>query len=139
MQRYVLQSMKHYFWLGLVVLLLVAAKCGSTANLPAAVYGKTWLHSYEEDSAEVRSYRPNTFDFPPSRGRTGFSLLENGTFVRYGIAPTDGLEEQPGRWKAHGKNEIQVQYDNPSNAPETLEIISVTEDKITLRVKKDLL
>ena len=139
MQKQVLQSMKHYFWLGLVVLILVAAKCGSSANLPAAAYGKTWLHSYEEDSADVRSYRPNTFDFPPSRGRTGFSIQENGTFVRYGIAPTDGLEEQPGRWKAHGKNQIQVQFDHPTHQPETLEIVSVSEEKITLRLKKERL
>ncbi|RNI26339.1 hypothetical protein EFB08_13845 [Rufibacter latericius] len=114
----------------------MAAKCGAGPELPAAVYGNTWLNSYEEDSADVKFYRPNTFDFPPSRGRTGFMIEQDGRFLRYGIAPTDGLEEQPGRWEAQGKDRLLITYDNPKHTPEELEIISATAELIKVRRKE---
>ncbi|WP_210466388.1 hypothetical protein [Rufibacter roseolus] len=129
--------MKHFFLLSLLALVLMGARCGAKADLPASVYGLTWLNSYEEDSADVRTYRPNTFDFPPSRGRTGFMIQADGTFIRYGIAPTDGLEEQPGKWEAKAKDRLLVTFDNPKHAPEELEIISVTSELIKLRRKKN--
>lgn len=115
---------------------LMAAKCGSTLlDVPATVYGQTWLYSYEEDSADVRTYRPNTFDFPPSRGRTGFMIQQGGGFTRYGIAPTDGLEEQPGKWEAIGKDRIKIIFENPIQSPEEIEIISVDAKVLKLRRK----
>ncbi|WP_242693116.1 hypothetical protein [Sabulibacter ruber] len=127
--------MKQFFLLGLVVLVLMGAKCGEGTDLPAAVYGQTWLHSHEEDSADVRTYRPNTFDFPPSRGRTGFMLQPDGSFMRYGIAPTDGLEEQPGKWEGKGKNLLRITFDNPKHKPEELEVLSVSPEKLKIRRK----
>ncbi|KAA6437847.1 hypothetical protein FOE74_02770 [Rufibacter glacialis] len=114
----------------------MAAKCGAGPDFPASVYGVTWLNSYEEDSVGVKTYRPNTYDFPPSRGRTGFMIQEEGGFIRYAIAPTDGLEEQPGKWKATGKNRLTITYDNPQHQPEELEIISVSADMIKIRRKE---
>ncbi|WP_240337005.1 hypothetical protein [Rufibacter psychrotolerans] len=127
--------MKKSFLLGLGALVLMGTKCGARPDLPATVYGQTWLYSYEEDSADVRTYRPNTFDFPPSRGRTGFLLQEDGRFTRYGIAPADGLEEQPGKWEASGKDQLRVTFDNPKHKPEVLEIISVSPEKLKIRRK----
>ena len=34
----------------------------------------TWLQSREESSGDTLVYRPNTYDFPPTRGRTGFRM-----------------------------------------------------------------
>ncbi|ALI99628.1 hypothetical protein [Rufibacter tibetensis] len=127
--------MKNLYLLSLLALILMAAKCGAGPELPASVYGLTWLNSYEEDSVDVKTYRPNTFDFPPSRGRTGFMIQEDGTFLRYGIAPADGLEEQPGKWEAKGKNRLFITYDNPKHKPEELEIVSVSAEVIKIRRK----
>lgn len=128
-----LYRMKNLSVLLLLALGLMAATCGSGLNVPESVYGQTWLHSYEEDSAEVRTYRPNTFDFPPSRGRTGFMLLKDGTFTRYGIAPTDGLEEQPGKWEAQNKQRLRIQFENPLHEPEEIEILSATPTLLKIR------
>lgn len=128
--------MKNFSILLLLALGLWSAKCSThTADFPDSLYGQTWLYSYEEDSADVRTYRPNTYDFPPSRGRTGFMLQKGGAFVRYGIAPTDGLEEQPGKWEAMGKDRIRVVFDNPRQRPEELEVVAVTPEALKIKRK----
>lgn len=120
----------------LLALGLMAAKCGSASlEIPETVYGQTWLYSYEEDSADVRTYRPNTFDFPPSRGRTGFMIQQSGAFMRYGIAPTDGLEEQPGTWEPMGKTRIKIKFENPNQSAEEFEILSANATELKLRRK----
>lgn len=125
--------MKKLSLLCLLAVGLLAFQCGGNANVPDAVYGQTWLYSYEEDSADVHTYRPNTFDFPPSRGRTGFMVQKDGTFIRYGIAPTDGLEEQPGTWQADGKNLLQVNFKDATHEPEKIEIISASPSILKIR------
>ncbi|MFC6998420.1 hypothetical protein [Rufibacter roseus] len=119
----------------LLALGLMASKCGNRLNVPETVYGQTWLYSYEEDSADVRTYRPNTFDFPPSRGRTGFMLLKDGNFIRYGIAPADGLEEQPGKWESQGKKQIRIQFNNQKHKPEEIEILLAEPEVMKIRRK----
>ncbi len=90
--------MKYASLLCLVCLLLVASTCKRT-KLEEQLLGKTWLHAFEEDEGDIIAYRPNTYDFPPSRGRTGFMLEKGGILKNYTIAPADGLEEQPGTWQ----------------------------------------
>ncbi|WP_225986548.1 hypothetical protein [Rufibacter sp. LB8] len=127
--------MKQLFIFCLLAVGLMAAKCGSSSDLPESAYGRTWLHSYEEDSADVRTYRPNSFDFPPSRGRTGFIVKKEGDFIRLAIAPTDGLEEQPGTWQATGKKQLQVKFNSPKHGTEELELISVSPEVLKVRRK----
>ncbi|MFB9865073.1 hypothetical protein [Rufibacter immobilis] len=129
--------MKNLSLFCLLTMGLMAFQCGDGVSVPDAVYGQTWLYSYEEDSADVRSYRPNTFDFPPSRGRTGFMLQKDGTFIRYGIAPTDGLEEQPGTWEPGGKNLLQIKFKDAQHEPEQIEIVSATPTLLKIRRKTD--
>ncbi|WP_345169041.1 hypothetical protein [Nibribacter koreensis] len=126
--------MKNLSLLCLLAVALMAAKCGSGPAFPKEVYGQTWLYSYEEDSADVRTYRPNTFDFPASRGRTGFMIKEDGTFINYAIAPTDGLEEQPGTWAAQSKNILNVQLEVAPGKTHTIEIVSATP--AVLKIKR---
>ncbi len=91
---------------------------------------KTWLHSFEEDAGDTTVYRPNTYDFPPSRGRTGFTLEPGGVIKRYEIAPTDGLEEHEGTWQRKEKNQVEVHMKDSAVLPQdyTLEIVSVDKD-----------
>ncbi|GAB3201712.1 hypothetical protein GCM10027293_25110 [Pontibacter aydingkolensis] len=98
--------------------------------------GKTWLHSYEEDVDDITVYRPNTYDFPPSRGRTGFALEEEGVLKQYDIAPTDGLEEHLGKWKREDKNKIHVRLEGNGIPAQNyvIEVVSLKDD--VLKIKK---
>ena len=94
---------------------------------------KRWLHSHEEDSDTEMVFRPASFKFPPSRGRAGFDLKPNNSFVDIGIAPTDGPLESKGTWKLHD-NELELFKSSSSTPTRTLQIVSA--DKNRLVVKK---
>ena len=59
---------------------------------------KRWLHSHEEDTAAEMVFREGAFAFPPSRGRAGFELRPDGSYLDLGIAPADGVLESEGTW-----------------------------------------
>jgi hypothetical protein len=111
-----------------LILGLMGVTCRQQSEQVAMLYDKTWLHAVEEDSAEVTVYRPNTYAFPPSRGRTGFSLDADGTFRLLSIAPTDGLEEHPGRWKMVKKDLLRVTFAGDEPEDFYLKIISATPE-----------
>jgi hypothetical protein len=124
----------------LPLLLLVFCLTGATCErLPeehvAALYDKTWLHSTEEDGPDYQVYRPNTYNFPPSRGRTGFALEKDGLFRLYTIAPTDGLEEHKGEWKRLKQNLLRVTFPDKTLSGFNLELISISEDQLKVRQK----
>ncbi|MBC6990644.1 MULTISPECIES: lipocalin family protein [Hymenobacter] len=93
----------------------------------------TWLHAHEEDQGDVRVYRPNTYSFPPSRGRTGFSFTHNGLFTQYDIAPTDGLEGRKGTWTAEGDRIIRISLDDKRDPDYKLEILSLENNVLKVR------
>jgi hypothetical protein len=83
----------------------------------------------------VKEYRNNNYDFPLSRGRTGFEFKKDGSFIQYDIAPTDGTLAVNGSWKpVDGKKEILIQLKNEENSTYRLEIVELTKDM--LKVKK---
>src|SRR5690242_6845650 len=91
------QVLKYFPGFLLLCLLLMAGTCKKkstkeTLAMTNALVGKTWLHSHEDDRGDTIVYRPNSYDFPRSRGRTGFMLEADGSVRQYIIAPTDGLE-----------------------------------------------
>jgi hypothetical protein len=126
--------MKHASLLCFLCLLLLANTCRKKAE--TELLGQTWLHSYEEDEGDTQVYRPNTFDFPPSRGRTGFALEREGVFKQYVIAPADGLEEQLGLWEYKDNNTILVHIQGNGHPEQhyRLEIVSLKDN--VLKVKK---
>ena len=84
-------------------------------TLPNPIF-QQWLHSREEDEGDVRVYRPMDYPFPPARGREGLEFRQDGTFVLYQIAPTDGNLAVEGRWQLENNNRVQVQFpQNPIN------------------------
>lgn len=122
---------KYLLFICLVLSGLTAAKC--QRELEPLVFDKTWLHANEEDEGEIKVYRPNTYNFPPSRGRTGFALEQNGTFRLYSIAPTDGLEEHTGHWELLKDNLLQVTFPDKENENFTLELMLVTAEIVKVR------
>jgi len=98
-------------------------------SLPTEIF-RHWTHSHEEDTEEARVYRPDEFEFPPARGRRGLELQSDGEFVRYDIAPADGIDELAGRWEAEGSERVRVAL--PDREPYTLTILSVDADVLRI-------
>lgn len=96
------------------------------------VLQRRWLHSHEEDGDDEMVFRPASFKFPPSRGRAGFDLKPNQSYVDIGIAPTDGPQESTGTWKLQ---DDQLQLFNRSSATptRTLQIVSADKDRLVVR------
>lgn len=129
--------MRYASLLCLVCLLLLANTCKKKNKLEEQLLGKTWLHAFEEDQGDVITYRPNTYDFAPSRGRTGFLLEPGGVLKNFAIAPADGLEEQPGTWEFTDSKEIMVTI-KPEGQPQLrylIEIVSLEDD--VLKIKRN--
>ncbi|MCP2042299.1 hypothetical protein [Pontibacter sp. HSC-36F09] len=130
--------MKYASLLCVLCLVLLANTCRKKAE--AEFLGQTWLHSYEEDEDDVLVYRPNTYDFPPSRGRTGFALEQEGVAKQYAIAPADGLEEHIGIWEYKDKNTIRVHIQG-NGYPEqryTMEVVSLKDNVLKVRIKPEV-
>lgn len=102
-------------------------KGGSIAFDPAKLQ-RTWLHSHEEDHGDTLVYRPNTYAFPPSRGRTGFQVEANGALTQFDIAPTDGLEAHKGKWRVEGR-EFFATFPDKSSVDYKLRILKLDDQK----------
>jgi len=96
----------------------------------------TWLVSREENQGDTLVYRPNTYKFPPSRGRTGFAIRSSGRFEQFDIAPTDGLAGHPGTWTADGATRLRIHLTEGQEPDYTLEVISLDKDKKVLKVRR---
>jgi hypothetical protein len=94
----------------------------------------TWLASHEENHGDTLVYRPNTYKFPPARGRTGFAIKEFGRFEQFDIAPTDGLAGRNGTWTADGDSRMRIHLNDGQQPDYTLEIVSL--DKKVLMLKR---
>ena len=98
----------------LIILVLISFSCRAQSQdsdkVLEKVIGQVWIHSHEEDSADVQAYRVQEFDFPPSRGREGFQLNSDSSFIQYAIAPTDGVQKKKGNWTfEEGKLKVSIQ------------------------------
>jgi hypothetical protein len=96
----------------------------STHSLPPQIF-KHWFHSHEEDTGDVEVYRPSDHTFPVSRGRTGFEIQPDGTFIQHDIGPSDVPQRVPGRWKAEDGRWIRVELNGAEQRSFTLTIIEV--------------
>ena len=93
----------------------------------------TWLASHEENRGDTLVYRPNTYKFPPTRGRTGFAIKSFGRFEQFDIAPTDGLAGHPGTWTATGDTRLIIHLTDGQEPNYTLEILSLNNKVLKLR------
>ncbi|GAB3851149.1 hypothetical protein GCM10028822_17500 [Hymenobacter terrigena] len=123
----------------LAPLLLVAAckhhKPAVVTSSPASMkqLEGTWLASHEENRGDTLVYRPNTYKFPPARGRTGFAIRSFGRFEQFDIAPADGLVGHPGTWTADGTTHLIIHLTDGHEPNYTLEILSLNNNVLKLR------
>lgn len=103
-----------------------------TGVLPDEIF-RQWVHSFEEDTAGVRVYRPADYDFPRARGRSGIEFRPNGEFVELSIGPTDTPQPASGEWQAEGDNRVSISFGEESLAPQELEIVSVDDERLVVR------
>ena len=96
---------------------------------------QVWIHSHEEDSADVRAYREQEFDFPPSRGREGFQINADSTFVFYAIAPTDGSQKKKAQWTLEDEK-LRILFKEPEHAREDFFLEFISLENGLLRAKK---
>ena len=127
--------MRLFTVLAALSVLLLAATCQPDAKTSTRLkqLERTWLHAHEEDQGDVRVYRPNTYAFPPSRGRTGFSFDPNGLFTQFDIAPTDGLEGRKGTWKPENDRMVRISLTDQKDPDYKLEIVSLENDVLKVR------
>jgi hypothetical protein len=92
---------------------------------------KHWVHSHEEDEGQQLVYRPATYQFPPSRGRTSFQLNPDGTLMRSQPSPTDQKQTQEGHWSVEGsKLTLSPAADQ---APQVLQVKTLTPDRLVVQ------
>lgn len=124
------------FYAFLVLLLLGAGTCDSKSqDMFRQIADKNWYHSREEDQNGLKAYRAEGYAFPPSRGRAGFRLHADGTFVELAIARADGIEEKTGTWtKGQQPNTIQT---NVAGNIQVIEYVSLTKGLLLVKPSKD--
>jgi len=61
------------------------------------IVGK-WIHSNEDDTPQIEVYRPESFNFPPSRGREAIVVRDDSTFDFITIEPNDTRKKTSGKW-----------------------------------------
>jgi Lipocalin-like domain len=91
---------------------------------------KHWVHSHEEDRPGEQVFRPDSYAFPPSRGRNGLILASDGGYTERGPGPTDQPEERSGgAWELEG-NKLTLRA--PDGTTQVRTIISLEPDKLVL-------
>ena len=90
-----------------------------------------WMHSHEEDTAEEIVYRPANFAFPPSRGRAGFELKGDGTYLDLGTGPADGPQQAEGEWQL-ADDVLTLACDALPGGRRTLRVITCGDDRLVV-------
>ena len=100
------------------------------ADRADAVVGH-WVHSHEEDTDAEMVFRPASYPFPPSRGRTSFELRPDGRYVERSPGPVDVPVESKGSWSLEGDRLLLgADGDEPGHA---WQVKAAEADRLTLR------
>ncbi|MCB9276056.1 MAG: hypothetical protein H6564_18570 [Lewinellaceae bacterium] len=116
--------MKTYLFIFLFLPLLAGCP-KQQQSVPDVLYG-AWVHSHEEDTPDVRVFRPHDYNFPPSRGREGFEIKAGGEFIHYGIAPTDGTLSRKGAWVMESGNIVKVTFAQGEPSAMAFEVVEAS-------------
>lgn len=124
-------------------ILFASTKCTGQKNQQSElinnISGQVWIHSFEDDEMGIEAYRPKEYNFPPARGREGFEIKEDGTFILYSIAPTDGTLPEKGSWTMSDKGiEVVVSKGNSKQDKFIFEVISLEEGLLKIKRKGNL-
>jgi hypothetical protein len=102
------------------------------ASLDKDALHQTWMHSREEDTDTEMVFRPEGYNFPPSRGRTGFTLKPRGMLAEIGIAPTDAQSRTEGKWELEDDKLVFYQGDK-AKPTRVMQIASADKDRLVVK------
>lgn len=89
------------------------------------------MRSQEDDTDGELVFRPASYAFPPSRGRTSIDLRPDGTYLESAPGPVDVPEESTGRWTLEGDRLVlEAEGDRPGHA---WEITAADAKALTLK------
>ena len=102
-------------------------------NIDRNALHQHWVHSHEEDTETERVYRPASFAFPRSRGRSAMTLKTGGELVETGIGPNDRPQESQGTWSLEEDGTLSI-YEKGKKMPKrTMKIVSLDQDRLVVR------
>ena len=105
----------------------------AVAKVPRELFVRRWVHSHEEDTKSEMVFRPDDFEFPPSRGRVAIELREDGTALDRGIGATDVPREAEGRWTVDEDGSIVLLEKGTDTVLRRLPVESVGPNRLALR------
>ena len=89
------------------------------------------MHSHEEDTDGEQVFRPASYAFPPSRGRSALDLRPDGSYEERAPGPTDRPEESgDGIWELDGDT---LELRAPDGSTRVLKIASASQDRLVVR------
>ncbi|MCB0592643.1 MAG: hypothetical protein H6557_27970 [Lewinellaceae bacterium] len=119
----------------LFFILLFASACSSAKRAEKAFGGSIfqhWVHAHEEDQPEYRAFRPAGYELPLSRGREGFDIRRDGSFMHYPIGAADVPGEAPAKWALKNKAILVVTPDDPARPSFELRILEAGKDLLKI-------
>ena len=93
----------------------------------------TWRHSHEEDTDTESVYRPEGFEFPPSRGRVGYEFRRDHSCTYIGIAARDGASKETATWSVSEGARPEIVVTSPSGRRQVLPLVSVDTERLVVR------
>lgn len=127
----ILKAMKHVF---LFAFSLAFLSCNSVKKAER-IFGSElfahWVHAHEEDGSDHRVFRRADYAFPPSRGREGFEIKSDGSFVHHQIGPVDAPVIVNGTWKMQGEDILRISPE--TGEAWTMQILEVNKDMLKLK------
>jgi len=102
-------------------------------NIDRNALQQHWVHSHEEDTATETVYRPASFAFPRSRGRSAMALKPDGGLVETGPGPTDRPQESQGIWKLEEEDIISLYETGKKKPKRTMKIVSLDRNRLVLK------
>lgn len=98
-------------------------------NDPKSITGK-WVHSWEEDSGNTTVYRPASYEFPPSRTRSGFELNPDGSLTNVAISAVDTPASGAGSWEL--KDGVLDLNSDDVHQRRSFRVVSAQPDRLVL-------
>ena len=102
------------------------------ANDPANHLTKRWIHSHEEDTANEMVFRTADFNFPRSRGRSGFELRPDQSMVEIQPGAADAGAETAGKWELQKDDQLAFFKPGAKEPERLLKIVSADADRLVV-------
>jgi hypothetical protein len=102
-------------------------------KIDRAALAQHWVHAHEEDSDSEMVFRPASYKFGPSRGRSSFDLKPDGSLIEGGIGPTDRREESRGTWKLNNAGNLELSSGAGNQPANVMKLASLDANRLVVK------